>query len=330
LTILHPISSGSGETRSDLPFSLAYAIVDVFAEQKYAGNPLAVFQDRVGLSQAQMQQIAREINYSETTFIQCDRAVPSDESASPGSTYRVRIFSPMEELPFAGHPTLGTAFVIQQLLIGQPVPDLRLQLNVGEIPVRIDYKDNQPDILWMQQNQPTFGDCFEVEPIAAVLNLEPSDIDDRSPIQSVSTGLPFILVPLRTLAALQKMRLNRDRYEALIAHTEAKALFMFCPETRDPTHHLSARMFADALGIPEDPATGSANGCLAAYLIQYCQQFSQFQTGSADRVAIDLRVEQGYEIHRPSLLFLRAAATPEAIVIHVGGQVVWVARGEFI
>lgn len=293
--------------------NLDFYIVDVFAEEKYAGNQLAVFIGAAALSTEQMQQIAREINYSETTFIL------SPEPRNGG--YEVRIFTPAKELPFAGHPTLGTAFVLQQAVIQQPVETITLNLQVGPIPVTVIYQDQVPDVLWMRQNPPVFGQTVDAAAIAPALGLEIDDFDTRYPIQEVSTGVPFLIVPLKNLAALQRIKVNVDRVVSLVESLQAKEIFVFCPETRNPANQFSARMFAPCLGIPEDPATGSANGCFAGYLVQHHYLGSE---------SIDVRVEQGYEMGRPSLLLLRAARKSDTIEVEVGGKVIKVAKGEFL
>jgi trans-2,3-dihydro-3-hydroxyanthranilate isomerase len=292
-----------------------FYIVDVFAESKYAGNQLAVFCGAgvAELSEVQMLQIAREINYSETTFIR------SNHPQNGG--YDVRIFTPKKELPFAGHPTLGTAFVLQQEIINQPVEQVILNLAVGQIPVTFNYRDRVADILWMRQKSPTFGQVLSADTLAKVLNLEVDEIDARFPIQEVSTGVPFIIVPLKTLASLKKAKVNLDKYFELIETTEAKEILIFCPETYSDVNDLNVRVFAHSLGIPEDPATGSANGCLAGYLVEY----SYFGND-----AIDVKVEQGYEIDRPSLLLLKSQRNDSEIEVLVGGKVVMVAKGEFV
>ncbi|WP_421657388.1 PhzF family phenazine biosynthesis protein [Leptothermofonsia sp. ETS-13] len=290
-----------------------FYIVDVFAEEKYAGNQLAVFTNAGTLSTEQMQRIARETNFSETTFILSP--VPREGG------YDVRIFTPWQELPFAGHPTLGTAYILQQALIQQPIETVTLNLKIGSIPVTILYRNQQPDVLWMRQNPPVFGEVLTAEAVASVLQLAIDDIDPHFPIQEVSTGVPFVIVPLKRLAALQRIKVNVDQMLALVEPLAAKMLFVFCPETRNAANHFSARMFAHAIGIPEDPATGSANGCFAGYLAQH----RYFGSSS-----IDVRVEQGYEINRPSLLLLKAEKVEETIEVWVGGKVVMVARGEFI
>jgi trans-2,3-dihydro-3-hydroxyanthranilate isomerase len=290
-----------------------FYIADVFAEEKYAGNQLAVIRNAGTLTDAEMQLIAREMNYSETTFILSDDI--------QGGGYDVRIFTPKEEVPFAGHPTLGTAYVIQREILKEPAQEIILNLKVGQIPVTFDFSSKDNDTLWMKQNQPVFGQTLEAATVARVLNIEESDIDSRFPIQDVSTGLPFFIVPVKTLAAVKKARINRDKYLELIENTHAKAIFIFCPETYFRENDLNARAFVDCYGIPEDPATGSANGCLAGYLVKY----RYFGT---DR--IDIRVEQGYEVDRPSLLFLRAQDKADTIDVSVGGKVVLVARGELL
>jgi trans-2,3-dihydro-3-hydroxyanthranilate isomerase len=292
-----------------------FYIVDVFAESKYAGNQLAVFCGAgvADLSDSEMLQIAREINYSETTFIR--------SSVMQNGGYDVRIFTPKKELPFAGHPTLGTAFVLQQEIVREKVDRIILNLAVGQIPVTFNYRHESPDVLWMQQNSPTFDLNLSAETLASVLNLEVSEIDSRFPIQEVSTGIPFIIVPLKTLASLKKARVNLDKYFELVNTTEAQEILIFCPETYSEINDLNVRVFAPSLGIPEDPATGSASGCLAGYLVEH----SYFGKDS-----VDLKVEQGYEIDRPSLLLLQSQKIEGKIAVLVGGKVVMVAKGEFV
>lgn len=290
-----------------------FYIVDVFAEEKYAGNQLAVVRDAKALSDIEMQQIAKEMNFSETTFIL------SEQKRNGG--YDVRIFTPKEELPFARHPTLGTAYVIQHEIIREPVETIILNLKIGQIPVTLNYSGEQIDLLWMKQMAATFGRIFEPEQISQVLGINKREMDDRFPIQEVSTGLPFIIIPLKTLDTLKQAKVSKDKYFELIKDTQAKAMLIFCPQTYDKENDLNIRVFADYYGVPEDPATGSANGCLAGYLVKY-RYFGNDQ--------IDIRVEQGYEIGRSSLLYLRAKDKGEKIDVSVGGKVVMIAKGEFI
>lgn len=290
-----------------------FYIVDVFAESKYAGNQLAVVRDAAALSPAEMQKIARETNYSETTFIASD--TPEDGG------YNVRIFTPERELPFAGHPTLGTAFIIQQEIIRKPVDSLILNLKVGRIPVTFGTSDSGLSELWMKQVPPAFGQPLDPGPALAAVGLRETDWDSRFPVQEVSTGLPFIIVPLKSLKAVKASRVDRDRLASLIEKTEAKDMLLFCPETYNPRNQLNVRVYCEYEGIPEDPATGSANGCLAGYLVQH-RYFGE------DR--IDISVEQGYEIGRPSRLMLKASRAADHIDVFVGGNVIMVVKGEII
>ena len=292
---------------------LAFCIVDVFAEEKYAGNQLAVVRGAKVLSDAEMQRIAKEMNYSETTFIL------SDEKRDGG--YDVRIFTPEMEVPFAGHPTLGTAYVIQREIIKEPVDSIILNLKVGQIPVTLSYSEGYVDTSWMKQLQPTFGQTFDVESISQALSLDARELDNRLPVQEVSTGVPSIIVPLKTLDALKRARIDRDKYFKLINDAQAKAILIFCPETYNEENDLNVRFFADYYGVPEDPATGSANGCLAGFLVKH-RYFGKHR--------INIRVEQGYEIGRPSLLLLKAEEKDRKIDVYVGGKVVMVAKGELV
>lgn len=292
---------------------LTFYTVDVFAEERYAGNQLAVVRGAKVLSDAEMQRIAKEMNYSETTFIL------SDEKRNGG--YDVRIFTPKTELPFAGHPTLGTAYVIQREIIKEPINTIILNLKVGQIPVTLSYIGENVDILWMKQLQPIFGQTFDAGPISKILNIDAKEVDDKFPVQEVSTGVPSSIVPLKTLDVLKRARISRDRYFEFIKDAQAKAILIFCPETYSKENDLNVRFFADYYGVPEDPATGSANGCLAAYLVKH-RYFGKDQ--------INIRVEQGYEIGRPSLLLLKAEDEEGKIDVHVGGRVVMIARGEFV
>ncbi len=321
--------------------SRRFYIVDVFAEEKYAGNQLAVIRDAGDLQPTEMQKIARETNYSETTFIMAD--TPRDGG------YDVRIFTPEREIPFAGHPTLGTAFVIRREIEGRreaegrcgsasrgrasvPPDDasgmtlgVTLNLKAGRIPVTFGAATGgmagASEVLWMKQLAPSFGDRLEPGPLLEAVGLSDTDLDDRFPVQEVSTGLPFIIAPLNSLRAVKKARVEREKFREVIDRTEAKDILLFCPETYRRENHLNVRVFAEYQGVPEDPATGSANGCLAGYLVKH-------RYFGGDR--IDVRVEQGYEIGRPSLLLLKAEERGGAIDVFVGGKVLMVARGELV
>lgn len=289
-----------------------FYIVDVFAERKYAGNQLAVFRDAGDLTDDGMQQIAREMNFSETTFILSD--------AERDGGYNVRIFTPVAEVPFAGHPTLGTAYIIRKEIIGKDVEQVNLNLKLKQIPVMFGQEAGR-DILWMKQKSPDFGDTTDPASMAELLGLAPEQIDTRFPIQAVSTGLWFAIVPLKDLDAVKQARVNHEKYFARSRQNQEDGILVFCPETYDDANDLNVRVFVPFYGIEEDPATGSGNGCLAGYLVKH-----RYLGG--DR--IDVRVEQGYEIDRPSLIRLRAERQQSAIDINVGGNVVMVAKGHWL
>ena len=289
-----------------------FYVVDVFALGKYTGNQLAVFRQAGGLSDKEMQSRTREMNFSETTFIL------SDNEKDGG--FQVRIFTPGQEVPYAGHPTLGTAFIIQQEIIKKPVESITLNLKVGQIPVAFGYEDGKAGILWMKPKMPVFGNIIGADVVAPVLSIGVDEIDHRFPIQVVSTGLPTLIIPLKTLESVKRCRTNKEKYFDLVEKIAAETILVFAAETYHSENDLNVRVFVDYFGIPEDPATGSGNGCLAGYLAKH----KYFGKGK-----IDIRVEQGYEINRPSLLLLRAEESAAGINVQVGGRVVLVAKGEW-
>jgi trans-2,3-dihydro-3-hydroxyanthranilate isomerase len=286
----------------------ALYIVDVFAEAKLEGNQLAVVVDKEGWSSEQMQKFTREMNFSESTFV--------TESDVAKRVFKVRIFTPVGELPFAGHPTLGTAYVAAKEIIKKDIPDLTLDLKAGLIPVTFQTAEDGKPLLWMKQLNPEFGATHKAEDIAPMFGLKASDIDTRFPIQEVSTGVWFYMIPLKKREALKKIKLDADAFKAYSVNNKAKWPLLFCPEPEAKGNHLKARMVTD---WTEDPATGSANGCLAGYLVKH-RYFGLAK--------IDVRVEQGAEISRPSILYLRAEEVKVGIDVLVGGKVVMVARGE--
>lgn len=284
---------------------MRFFLVDVFGNTRYSGNQLAVFLDFGTLEASEMQSIAREINFSETTFI------TAEEKANGG--YPVRIFTPVEEIAFAGHPTLGTAFILARYLEKENPEQVLLNLKIGQIPV-----SNEGDLWWMKQNQPHFGAVLDIWTVAELLGLDHHDVDHRFPIQEVSTGLPFTIVPLTTMDALKKAKINADKYWNFIRTSTANGFLVFCPEVYEKNHDLSSRVFVDYLGIPEDPATGSATGCLAAYLSLY-RVFGNSP--------LEMTIGQGYEIGRPSELKIKVKQTVKDYDIFVGGRVIEVAEG---
>jgi trans-2,3-dihydro-3-hydroxyanthranilate isomerase len=293
--------------------SRTFYIVDVFGEGKYTGNQLAVFRNARSLATKQMQAIAREMNFAETTFILSDKARQGG--------YDVRIFTPTAELPFAGHPTLGTAFVIMEEIIRKRVKGVTLNLKVGRIPVTAVYRGQKLELLWMRQNAPTFGPELDPGKAASAVGLNRDDLDLRFPVEVVSTGIPFIIVPIKSRDAIKRCRVDLAEYGELTEGISSTGVFLFCPEPYGRENDFNARMFAPEYGVAEDPATGSANGCFAAYLVKH-RYF-----GKSDIAA---RVEQGYEIGRPSLLHLAASERGGAIEVNVGGKTSMVAKGEFV
>ena len=243
---------------------LQYEQVDVFAERALEGNQLGIFPDARGLSDAEMQALARETNFAETTFV-----LPREESVEREKGVRVRIFTTEEELPFAGHPTLGTASWLywhHRSLRGQE--SIVLDLNAGRVPVRFSPAvDGKPGIYGtMQQKDLVFGAVHDPAAVAPLLGLAQEDLDGAKPIQTVSTGLPFCIVPLRSAGASARLQSFRQQAEAYLAGTDAKFFFCLAPGSAGSGADWHNRM---QFGSGEDPATGSASGCAIAYLVQH-------------------------------------------------------------
>jgi trans-2,3-dihydro-3-hydroxyanthranilate isomerase len=293
--------------------ALTFYIVDVFAERKYAGNQLAVIRNAQELSSEVMQQIAIEMGFSETTFILSD--IPRDGG------FNVRIFTPGGEVPFAGHPTLGTAYIIRREILGPRSDRVSLNLQVGQIPVVFEPRPDGEVIPWMTPREASFHEVFGPREVAPLLRLGIEDFDTEFPIETVTTGLPFVFAPLRSLEAVKRAAVVKDQWLDWVKNRQAKMVFLFCRQAVEPGNHIHARMFADYYGIPEDPATGSANSCFAAYLVKH-------RYFGGDR--IDIRVEQGYEIGRPSRIYLRAQEDEGRIHTKVGGRVFAVAEGNLL
>lgn len=289
---------------------LALTQWDVFSSQALEGNSLAVFSDGRGLSGAEMQSLAKEMNLSETTFI-----LPRDGAVERERGVRVRIFTVQEELPFAGHPALGTAFALR----GQSgKSEITLELNVGKVPVRFEDPAGQPAFGEMTQIDPTFGIRHDREAVARAIGLPAEDFDASLPIQTVSTGVPFAIAPLKSLAALQNLVIDLDGATAYLETSATKFFYFVTRETMNREARLHARML---FYNGEDPATGSAAGCAAAWMVEH---------GVAkpdERVMI----EQGVEMNRASRIFVRASRRDNRVVnVRVGGNAVEVMRGEFL
>ncbi len=302
---------------------LRYFLVDVFTDRSFGGNQLAVFTDGRDLSPQLMQQLAREINFSETTFV-----LPPQDS---GNDFWVRIFTPAVEMPMAGHPTVGTAFVLgREQLIAQAEPEtmIRFEEGVGVIPVRVQWQNGQPGLIKMSQPLPQFGLEFPNRAvIAEMLSLEPDEVDPDYPLQVVSCGVPFLYVPLKNLAAIRRAKLRLDLWEQQLKDFASPHLFLFTTETELKNSAVHCRMFAPALGIVEDPATGAASGPLGCYLAKYDRRLP-----AADRRQnqISFISEQGFEIGRPSLIHIEIEQKNEQITgVIVGGQCVFMGEGYF-
>ena len=301
---------------------LEYTILDVFAEHPLEGNPLAVFHDGRGLSDAQMQAIARETNLSETTFV-----LPSGNPEHDRvEGVRVRIFTTQEELPFAGHPTLGTASWLHlnhPPLVG--ARDFKLLLNVGPIPVRLEPKAD-PDsgvFATMWQNDAVFGDLHNRAEVAAVLGLTESDLLEGAQPQTVSTGNPFCIVALK-LEALQRLAIPHREAGAWLAAKRTRWFYCIAPEQHagpsTSPHETDVWRARMQFYSGEDPATGSAAGCAIAWLVRH----GWVESGT------EVTLRQGLEIDRPSRLVVRAVRQAEAVgSITVSGSTIPVAGGAF-
>lgn len=287
---------------------LAMAQWDVFSAKPLEGNSLAVFFDARGVSDAEMQSIAKEMNLSETTFI-----CPRDPETERERGVKVRIFTVQEELPFAGHPTLGTAFALRA---ESGATEVTLDLNVGKVPVRFEEIPGQALFGEMTQVDPKFGMQHDREAVARAIGLDVEDFDPALPIETVSTGLPYTVTPLKSLAVLQTLKVNLNGASEYLERTEGKFFYFVARETVDPEAHLHARML---FYNGEDPATGSAAGCTAAWMVAH-------GVAKPDQRVL---IEQGIETQRPSRIFVRAARRDNRIVnVRVGGNAIEVMRGE--
>lgn len=300
-----------------------YAWVDVFTNRPFGGNPLVVFPDARGLDARMMQTIAREFNLSETTFV-----LPATDA---NADYRVRIFTPAAELPMAGHPTVGTAFVLarEQRRTNSSSPQqqtmMHLEEGVGLIPVTLDWQTQDAPKITMQQPLPTFGPRFEeTERLAALLGLDASDIRSALPIEVVSCGVPFLLVPLTDLQAVQRIRFQQGLWQQTLADFASPHVLAFTQQTQTPEASVHCRMFAPAFGIVEDPATGAANGPLGSYLVHYGLVPAQGNV-------VSLLSEQGFEMGRPSLMSITLEVQSDHISkVSVGGHCVFMGEGVLV
>ena len=287
---------------------LAMAQWDVFSSRPLEGNSLAVFPDGRGLTDAEMQSIAKEMNLSETTFIVHREAAVEQERG-----IRVRIFTVQEELPFAGHPTLGTAFALRGHSGAQQIV---LELNVGKVPVHFEDHAAEPAFGEMTQIDPTFGVPHDREAVARATGLRIDDFDDSLPIETVTTGIPFTVTPLKSLTVMQNLHIDSQHAAEYLEKTGGKFFYFVTRETVARDARLHARML---FYNGEDPATGSAAGCSAAWMVAH-------GVAAADERVL---IEQGVEMKRPSRIFVRSSQRDNRIVnVRVGGHAVEIMRGE--
>ncbi|MFZ0950741.1 MAG: PhzF family phenazine biosynthesis protein [Candidatus Sulfotelmatobacter sp.] len=295
------------------PRRLAMVQWDVFSSRPLEGNSLAVFLDGRGLTDPEMQALAKEMNLSETTFV-----LPRDPATERERGIRVRIFTVREELPFAGHPTLGTAFALRGRGSAEKpaAAQVVLELNVGKVPVSFEDSPDAPAFGEMTQVNPTFGIQHAREAIARATGVRIEDFDDSLPIETVSTGLPYTVTPLKSLAVIRDLKIDLNRATEYLTQTGGRFFYFVSRETVDREARLHARML---FYNGEDPATGSAAGCTAAWMVAH---------GVAkpdERVLI----EQGIEMKRPSRIFVRASRSDNRVVnVRVGGNAVEILRGE--
>jgi len=299
---------------------LQYHLVDVFTDQPFGGNQLAVFTSGQHITPEQMQRIARELNLSESSFV-----LPAKDA---NSDFWVRIFTPGMEIPMAGHPTVGTAFVLaREGFIDTPTDDgevtVKFEEGVGIIPVTLRFENGEPTLITMQQPLPTFGEVVpDRAKIAEMLSLGEADLDANYPIQEVSCGVPFLYIPIKNLDAMRRVKLRLDVWEERLKTASAPHVFTFTPETALPGSTVHSRMFAPTMGISEDPATGAASGPLGAYLVKY---------GIAKGSPAQIISEQGFEMGRPSLIHITIehSGVDQITRVLVGGQSAAVGEGAF-
>lgn len=300
--------------------TLKYSLVDVFTTTPFGGNQLAVFHENATLKTETMQMIARELNLSETVFIQ-----PTSDSIRKK---RLRIFTPKVELPIAGHPTIGAAYVLADkgiLETNKGQNEWILEEGVGDVPVTVYKDDSHISKIEMIQPLPVFGGKYLNTKIAAkLLSLSIEDLDTNLPIQTVSTGVPFLFIPVRSLSAIKKVNFRTDVWEEYFSsNPSTKHIFTFTTETEEADSTIHSRMFAPAMGISEDPATGGASGPLGAYLVEYGV------IPPTENETYVLRSEQGIEMGRPSFIDISIVKEGnEFKKIKIGGNCVIIGSGE--
>ena len=290
-----------------------FFVVDVFAERAYAGNQLAVVIGDEPLAEDRMQEFAAETNYSETTFL--------TPRADTDGSYRVRIFTPAREIAFAGHPILGTAWVLRQHLAPRHPDRLVLNLPVGRVAVSFETGPDQREIAWFTAPAATMGRTWPHAEVASLLGISSQDIDTESPVQQVSAGVSVVIVPLRNLDALRRCTVDTAALARLANKGLPTLVYLYCRETHHSGNDICARFFFEAYGAREDPATGNGAAFLGAYFLE-----RELFPASG----FSLRIEQGYEVRRPALVLVRARSVGREREVLVGGSVVLTVRGELV
>jgi trans-2,3-dihydro-3-hydroxyanthranilate isomerase len=311
----------AAKTRRKIVKEYRFIQVDVFTDKPFGGNPLAVFPEAEGITSIEMQQLAREMNLSETTFVL--------STQEPGADFKVRIFTPAREMPFAGHPVVGTHWVLAHLgrvALREPVTEVNFELGVGVLPADLEVLGGQVERVVMTQDRPRFLDVVEdVTHLATGLGLSSEGIGKTGlPVQVVSTGAPQMMVPVGSLSEVEALETGRLNIPALNHACEtlaAECVMVFTLETSRPNATVHMRMFAPLLGVLEDPATGSAAGALGAYLVHH--RAVPVTEGTTHIIG-----EQGAELGRPSTLYVEVDSSGDEIsAVRVGGKVVPVAEG---
>lgn len=284
--------------------NIPFYIVDVFSDSKYAGNQLAVFLDAENIAEDQMQKIAAEINFAESTFI---TKMNPDEA-----TAQIRIFTPVKEMQFAGHPIIGTSWVLMNKIFKTNPLNCTVTVPIGPIPV---YQSE--GLVWLQAAQPEFFDIFSKDDFVSFSNLELNDFDSRFHIQEVTTGSAFIMVPVKDKKTLEKIELDKSKAEKWLkdhCKTAHQALYFFCLVDSE----LSSRMLCiEKNQLIEDAATGSASSCLQAFLLKY------------HAPVIEIINNQGEFINRPSQIFFEGKLSDGHFDIKIGGKTQLIAKGEW-
>ena len=289
-----------------------FFVANVFAQAAYTGNHVSVVCNCAGLSAERMQTIAWEIGPA--AFLMSSE--PED------GCYPLRVFTPAREIHYCGHPVLGAAHVIQTELVRQPVPSLQIRMSSGPMSIGLVYEGRSLAALSMAQDRAVFGGVLDRRAVVDCLRgIDPDDVDPEHPVQEVSTGLPYVVVPLRSLEAIRRVSIDDAAFARLTADSDAKIMLLFAPETASADNDIHMRVFTHYYGVPEDPGTGSAGGALGAYLVD---------RGCIGEGRLDIRVEQGYAINRPSLLQVQAERTADDIGVTVSGSVITVGRGTLL